>query len=185
MAQPFRNIAVIAFVFCFVNVAAAQAPALSADDTAAYINTILHKYPTLEFAASGCPGYEEVVEISVDRRSLIITQNSGKSAAGRCDDVQTLTVPIFSLDRGTLGSWYNQGQHTSFLLECKSLVDCYSRRSDAQIFASSENKWFLRVTAPAQISARLTEAMKHLVDSLLNESKARVDGNDPFARRPR
>jgi len=182
LAQSFRNIALLAFAFCLVKAAEAQAPVLSADDTAAYINTTLHKYPTLEFVDSGCPGYEQVVTISGDRRSLIIKQTLGKVVDGRCDSVQTLTVPIFSLDRRSIGSWRKQGQHTALLLECTNFVDCFSRRSDAQVLASAENRWFLQVTAPAAISVRLTEAMQHLVESLSNEARARAEGPDPFAK---
>jgi hypothetical protein len=160
-----------------------QAPALSADDTAAYINTTLHKYPTLEFVDSGCPGFQQVVAISSDRRSLIITENLGKSAAGSCDNVQTLTAPIFSLNRDMIGGWSKQGQHSSFFLDCINRVDCFSRRSDGQKFPSAENAWYLHLTGPDQVSSRLTKALQHLLDSLLTEASARVDGNDPFAKR--
>jgi hypothetical protein len=60
---------------------------------------------------------------------------------------------------------------------------CFSRRSDSHAFASVENTWFLQMTAPDQVSDRLTKAIQHLVDSLLTEATARIDGNDPFAKR--
>jgi len=39
------------------------------------------------------------------------------------------------------------------------------------------------MTPPDQVSDRLTKAIQHLVDSLLTEATARIDGNDPFAKR--
>lgn len=183
MAQFFRNLAAIAFLLCFVKSAEAQGPNLSADDTAAYINTTLHKYPTLEFVGSGCPGYEQVVTISADRRSLILRQNFGQSVVGTCD-VQTLTVPVFSLNRQGIGRWSRQGQHSSFLLDCTNRVDCFSRRSIADRLPFAENHWSLQLTAPDQVSNQLTKAIEHLLALLLTEANARVDTNDPFATRP-
>lgn len=183
MAQSLKTIAFVAFVFCFAKPAEAQTSALSADDTAAYINTTLHKYPTLEFVDSGCPGHEQVVSISEDRRSILIQQNFfRKSVDGRCDNIQTLTAPIFNLNREGMGSWSKQAQHSSFFLECTNRVDCFSRRSDVHTPASAENNWYLQMTAPDQVSSRLTKAIQHLVESLLAEATVRIDSNDPFAK---
>lgn len=175
----------LAVALCFAKTVEAQAPAMSADDTAAYINATLHKYPTLEFVDSGCPGDEQVVSISEDRRSLIIKQTSGTAAEGKCDTVQTLTAPIFSLNLDMLGTWSRQGQHSSFFLDCAGRVGCFSRRSDAHTPVASENQWFLQATAPDVISNRLTRAIHHLVDSLLTEANMRVAANDPFSKGPR
>jgi hypothetical protein len=184
LAQFFRNVAVIALVLCFAKAAKAQTPGLSADDTVAYINATLHKYPTLEFVDSGCPGYQQVVTIAADRRSLIIKQNPGKSTEGKCDNLETLTAPIFSLDQNEIGKWSKQGQHSSFFLDCTNRVDCFSRRSNAHSFPSVENNWYLQLTAPDRVSSQLKRAIRHLLDSLLTEATARIDGNDPFANRP-
>jgi hypothetical protein len=73
------------------------------------------------FVDSGGPGSEQVVTIAGDRRSLIITQNFGKSAEGRCDTVQTLTVPVFNSNREGIGAWSRQG-YTSFFLDCINRV---------------------------------------------------------------
>lgn len=182
MLKTFGTIVFFATIVCFARTAEAQAPAMSADDTAAYINETLHKYPTLEFVDSGCAGYEQVVAISEDRRSLIIRQNQARAIEGRCDNVQTLTVPIFSLNLEKVGTWSKQGQHSSFFLDCVDRVSCFSRRSDAHAPASSENQWFLQATAPDVVSNRLTRAMHHLVDSLLTEANAKVNPNGPFAK---
>jgi len=182
LAQSFKYITLIVIALCFVKAAKAQTSGLSADDTASYINTTLHKYPTLEFIDSGCPGYEQVISISSDRQSLIIRQNFGKIGEGKCDNVQTLTVPVFSLNRDGIGGWSKQGQHSSFFLDCTNRVGCFSRRSDVHT-SSVENTWYLQLTAPDQISNRMTKAIRHLVESLLTESAARIDGNDPFAKR--
>ncbi len=185
MTQSLRTFTLLILVFCFVKPAEAQVTALTPDDTAAYVNATLHKFPTLEFVDSGCPGYEQVVMISSDRRSLIIKQSFGKSMDGKCDNVQTLTVPIFSLSRDEMGSWSKQGQHSSFVLNCINHVDCFSRQSEAHASASAENTWLLQVTAPDKISNRLTRAIQHLVESLLAEATLRIDSNDPFAKRSR
>ena len=183
MAHFFKNVACVAFGFGLAGSAGAQAPAPTADDTVAYINTTLQKYPTLEFVGSGCPGHEQVVTVSEDRRSLIIKQTFGKSVEGKCDDVQTLTVPVFNLSLDALGSWSKQGQHSSFFLGCTDRGDCFSRRSDGHAYPSAENQWFLQVTAPDQVSDQLKVAIQHLVGSLLIEANLHIDGNDPFAKR--
>jgi hypothetical protein len=164
--------------------APAETPNLSPDDTVAYINATLHKYPTLEFVDSGCPGYEQAVSIAEDRRSLLINQDFGHSVAGPCNS-QTLTVPIFGLSRVGTGGWSRVGQHSAFLLDCTNHVDCFSRKSAAQPFPLSANRWYLRVTAPNQVSDELTKAIQHLLDSLLAEAGGRLDRNDPFAKRVR
>ncbi len=156
LTQTFRNIVVLVFLLCLVKSAEAQTPNLSPDDTVAYINGTLHKYPTLEFVDHGCPGYEQSVAISEDRRSLLITQNLGHSVVGTCGDIQTLTVPIFSLDREGFGSWSKVAQHSAFALACINGVDCFSRRSSAQLFPRAANRWHLRITAPDQVSNELT-----------------------------
>ena len=183
LAFSFKCIALAAIAFCSAQVGTAQTPSLSADDTVTYINTTLHKYPTLEFVDSGCPGYEQVVAISTDRRSLVITQNFGKSKEGRCDTSQTLTAPIFNLNRDGLGSWSKQGQHSSFFLDCVQRVNCFTRQSDQRSFAFAENNWYLQLTAPDQISDQLSTALKHLHQALLDEANARIDTSDPFAKR--
>ncbi len=193
LAKYVNGVVVVAVMLCFAKIAegqtatssAASLPAapLSADDTVSYINATLHKYPTLEFVDSGCPGYEQVVAISSDRRSIIITENSGSSTKGRCDNLQTLTAPIFSLNRDGLGGWSKQGQHSSFFLDCIQRVDCFSRQSEGQSPASAENDWHLHLTAPDEVSNRLTSAIKHLLETLLNEAAARIDPNDPFPKR--
>ncbi len=184
MIQIFQKIAAIAFVLCFANLAEAQSANLSPEDTVAYINTTLHKYPTLEFVDSRCPGYEQTVSISEDRRSLLIKQNFGHSVSGTCN-TQTLTVPIFGLHQQGLGDWFRVGQHSAFILDCTNHVDCFSRQTTAQPFPFSANKWYLRLTAPTQVSDQLTKATQHLLDSLLTEASSRLDPNDPFAKHTR
>ncbi|MBB5059722.1 hypothetical protein HDF16_004451 [Granulicella aggregans] len=182
MAQFIRNAALLALLLCFVKSLEAQTAKLSPDDTVSYINTTIHKYPTLEFVDSGCPGFEQAISISEDRRSLLIKQDFAHSVAGTCNS-QTLTVPIFGLSQQGLGGWSRVGQHSAFLLDCKNHVDCFSRGSTAQHFPFSANKWYLRLTGPNQVSDELTRAIQHLVDSLLTEANGRLDGNDPFAKR--
>jgi hypothetical protein len=183
VTHSFRNIFTAIFVLCFLSSARAQTPKLSADDTVTYINTTLHKYPALEFVDSGCPGFEQTLSISADRRSLLIKQNFGHSVVGTCDDFQTLTVPVFSMSSDGTGDWSKQGQHSSFLLDCTDHVDCFSRRSSAQPFPLSANHWHLRLTAPDRVSDELTQAIRHLLDSLLADANARLDPTDPFANR--
>lgn len=178
----------MAFAFCLLNSGfgkpvQAQTPTMSADDTVAYLNTTLHKWPTLEFVDSGCPGYEQVISISEDRRSIMIKQNFGRSALGTCGYVQTFIAPVFNLHRDGIGTWSKQGQHTSFFMDCANRVDCFSRRSDAHNlspapFPAVTNQWFLQMTAPDQVSDQLTKAIKQLLDSLLTEAGSPLDGNE-------
>ncbi len=170
-------------MLCSLKASQAQGPAPAADDSLAYINSTLQKYPTIEFAESGCAGSEQVLTISENRRSLNIKQIFFKPVDGGCTDVQTLSVPIFSLNLVRIGSWSKQGQHSTFILECTDRVDCFSRRPDTHVPASVDNQWFLQVTAPDEISDRLRKALKDLVASLLTEANARIDPNDPFAKR--
>lgn len=177
-----KSMAIVVFSLCYVTAAETQTSTMSADDTATFINTTLHKYPTLEFVDSGCSGHEQVVGIASDRRSLLIKQNFGKTADGKCDNVATITAPIFSLNQELIGGWSKQAQHTSFFLDCTNRVDCFSRQSEAHTFASAENTWYLQLTAPDQVSDQLTKAIRHLVEALLTEANMRVDRNNPFAR---
>ncbi len=141
VAKHLRSLALTALTLCLHQASEAQAPALSPDATAAYINSTLHQYPTLEFVASGCPGDEQVVTISDDRRSLVIKQNFATPVeGGKCDNVQTLTVPIFSLNPDGLNSWNKQAQHTSFYLYCTNSVQCFSRRPDVHTIPSGEHQ---------------------------------------------
>lgn len=183
MTKFFEIIAAIGFVLCFVKSAKAQTPNLSADDTVTYINNTLHKYPTLEFVDSGCSGFQQDLSISSDRRSILIKQNFGHSVVGTCDDFQTLTAPIFSLNPQGIGDWSKVGQQSAFLMDCINRVDCFSRRSSAQPFPLSANHWHLRITAPDRVSDELTEAIRHLLETLLTEANARLDINDPFLKR--
>ena len=162
--------------------ATATATPISADDTASYINATLHKYPALEFVNSGCPGYEQIVSISEDRRSLNIQQNVGRALDGTCNKVETVTVPIFSLNLVPLGTWSRQGQHSSFILDCTNRVSCFSYRADMHSYAKSENQWFLHVTAPDLVSNRLQKAIHHLVDALLTEAALRAGPNDSLPK---
>jgi hypothetical protein len=204
LAHTLKNLAFCTLLLCSVGVCRAQSkaqpqaqpeaksqsagpapvPAVAPDDTVAYINATLHKYPSLEFVASGCPGFEQVLAISDDRRSLVLKQNFFRSAEGdKCDDVQTLTFPIFNLNLTSLGAWSKHGQHSSFLLDCTNRTDCVSRRSDPQKPGSAANQWTLRMTAPDVVSDGLQDAIQHLVNSLLDEADKRVDNGDPFAHR--
>jgi hypothetical protein len=183
VAKHLGNLALLALTLCLYQASRAQAPALSADSTAAYINATLHQYPTLEFVASGCPGDEQVVSISEDRRSLIIKQNFALPIeGGKCDNVQTLTAPIFNLHLDAIGSWERQAQHTTFFLYCTNSVECFSLRPSPRATPSGEHQWFFRITAPDQVSDRLTAAIRHLVAALLNEADSHIAGNDPFAK---
>ena len=185
MAQSLKNLAILALALCSVEAAKAQAPDLSADDTAAYINNTLHKYPSLEFLASGCPGDEQVLSISEDRRSLTIKQNFALPLeGGRCDNLQTLTAPIFSLHLDEIGAWSKQGQHASFFIHCTNSVQCFSRRPDAHTPPAAESQWILKLTAPDVVSDRLKKAIQHVVVALLNEANTHVAPNDPFAKHP-
>jgi hypothetical protein len=186
VAKHITKLASMALTLCLHQVSGAQAPApaLSPDATIAYINTALHNYPTLEFVASGCSGDEQVVTISEDRRSLLIKQNFALPVeGGRCDNVQTLTVPIFSLHLEAFGRWTKQAQHTAFALDCTDNVECFSSRPDARTTASGASQWHLKVTAPDQLSDRFEKALHHLLASLLAEADAHVAANDPFAKR--
>ncbi|ADW70299.1 hypothetical protein [Granulicella tundricola] len=185
MAQSFKTLALLALALCFGQAAEAQAksPVLSADDTVAFINTTLHKYPTLEFVKSGCPGDEQTVSISDDRRSIIIRQTSVMPVdGGSCDTVQTLTAPIFSLHLIGIGSWTKQGQHTSFFMDCTERVGCFSRRSGPPTPPAIESQWRLAITAPDEVSSRLQKAIRHLVEALLVEADDHIDANDPTAK---
>ena len=89
MTQSLRTFNLLILVFCFVKPAEAQVTALTPDDTAAYVNATLHKFPTLEFVDSGCPGYEQVVMISSDRQQpdyqAVLWQINGRKMRQRSD----------------------------------------------------------------------------------------------------
>jgi hypothetical protein len=111
----------------------------------------------------------------------MIKQVFGHSVSGTCNN-QTLTVPIFSLNREGIGDWSKVGQHSAFLMRCANSVDCFGRHSAAQPFPLAANNWQLGITAPDQVSDHLTKATQHLLDSLLAEASARLDPNDSFAK---
>jgi hypothetical protein len=185
VANHLKNLALVALTLWLIPASKAESTNLSADATAAYINTTLHKYPTLEFVASGCSGDEQTLSISEDRRSVIIKQNFAlPTEGGRCDNIQTLTVPIFNLHLDAIGSWAKRAQHASFYLNCTNAVECFSRRPDAHSTPSGEYQWLLEVTAPDQVCDRLKKAIQHLIASLLTEADAHVASNDPFAKHP-
>lgn len=160
----------------------AQSTTMSVDDTVTYINDTLHKYPTLEFVNAGCPGFEQTVSISEDRRSLVIQQIVGSVHDGTCNRVQTAMVPVFHLNLVPLGMWSKQAQHSSFRLDCVDRLSCFSYHTDAHSYEKSENQWFLRMTAPDVVSDRLQKAIHHLVEGLLAESVVRAGTSDSFSK---